>query len=59
MPKILGRFVIEVYDFEISGSAKEEDKSKDGIVDGAGAFAISNEVQSGGYSESTRKLNFQ
>ena len=31
---------IEVYDFQISGEALENDKSKDGIVDGAGAFAI-------------------
>ena len=45
---------IEVYDFEISGEAKEDDKSKDGIVDGAGAFAISTASKSGGqYSESS------
>ena len=45
---------IEVYDFEISGEAKEDDKSKDGIVDGAGAFAISTASVSGGqYSESS------
>ena len=38
---------IEVYDFEISGDAKEDDKAADGIVDGAGAYAISTALQSG------------
>ncbi len=48
---------IEVYDFEISGETKEGDKSGDGIVDGAGAYAISTNISSGGYSaNNTNKI---
>ena len=45
---------IEVYDFQISGEALENDKSNDGIVDGAGAFAIqtASASQVGSYSAS-------
>ena len=48
---------IEVFDFEISGDAKEGDTSADGIVDGAGAYAISTALQ-GGENFSTSNTSY-